>query len=89
MDETAINASGLTKFYGRHRGIVDLDLGVEPGEVFGYLGPNGAGKTTTIRLLLDYIRPTRGTAASSALPVTAEPRHPPPGRLPAGRTPPL
>lgn len=38
-----------------------LDLDVLPGEVFGYLGPNGAGKTTTIRLLLDYIRPTRGS----------------------------
>jgi ABC-2 type transport system ATP-binding protein len=61
MDGPAINASDLTKSYGRHRGIVDLDLAVQPGEVFGYLGPNGAGKTTTIRLLLDYIRPTRGT----------------------------
>jgi ABC-2 type transport system ATP-binding protein len=61
MDGPAIEASGLTKAYGRHRGIVDLDLEVQPGEVFGYLGPNGAGKTTTIRLLLDYIRPTRGT----------------------------
>ncbi len=61
MDGPAISASGLTKSYGRHRGIVDLDLAVQPGEIFGYLGPNGAGKTTTIRLLLDYIRPTRGS----------------------------
>jgi len=61
MDGPAISASGLTKSYGRHRGIVDLDLSVEPGEIFGFLGPNGAGKTTTIRLLLDYIRPTRGS----------------------------
>jgi len=52
----------LTKFYGSHQGIVDLDLNVEEGEVFGFLGPNGAGKTTTIRLLLDLLRPTSGRA---------------------------
>ena len=52
----------LTKFYGRTRGIVDVDLEVQPGEVFGLLGPNGAGKTTTIRILLDFIRPTSGEA---------------------------
>jgi len=63
MDGPAISANGITKSYGRHRGIVDLDLAVLPGEVFGYLGPNGAGKTTTIRLLLDYIRPTRGSVS--------------------------
>lgn len=56
-----ITAEGVTKFYGRHRGVVDLDLEVRPGEVFGYLGPNGAGKTTTIRLLLDLIRPGSGS----------------------------
>ena len=43
--------------------LVDLDLSVQKGEIFGFLGPNGAGKTTTIRLLLDLIRPTRGGAA--------------------------
>jgi ABC-2 type transport system ATP-binding protein len=58
----ALETAGLTKFYGSTRGIEDLDLRVEEGEVFGYLGPNGAGKTTTIRLLLDLIRPTRGSA---------------------------
>jgi ABC-2 type transport system ATP-binding protein len=58
----AIHTEGLTKFYGKERGIVDLDLDVLEGEVFGYLGPNGAGKTTTIRLLLDLLRPTRGTS---------------------------
>lgn len=56
-----IRASGLTKFYGKHRGIENIDLEVRRGEVFGYLGPNGAGKTTTIRILLDFIRPTRGS----------------------------
>ncbi|GAA3441306.1 ABC transporter ATP-binding protein [Planomonospora venezuelensis] len=55
-----VETEGLTKFYGRRRGLEDLDLEIRPGEVFGYLGPNGAGKTTTIRLLLDVIRPTRG-----------------------------
>jgi len=63
VGETVIRAAALTKFYGRQRGIVDLDLEIAAGEVFGYLGPNGAGKTTTIRLLLDYLRPTRGSAS--------------------------
>jgi ABC-2 type transport system ATP-binding protein len=63
----AIATVGLTKFYGETRGIEDLDLRVEAGEVFGYLGPNGAGKTTTIRLLLDLIRPTRGHATIAGL----------------------
>ncbi len=58
-----IETRGLTKFYGRRRGIEGLDLDIEAGEVFGSLGPNGAGKTTTIRLLLDLIRPTAGSIA--------------------------
>lgn len=52
----------LTKFYGGVRGIEDLSLEVEQGEIFGFLGPNGAGKSTTIRTMLDFIRPSRGTA---------------------------
>ena len=60
--EPVIRLEGLTKSYGRSRGVVGLDLEVQAGEVFGYLGPNGAGKTTTIRLLLDLIRPTAGRA---------------------------
>ena len=56
----AIETKGLTKYYGKTRGIEDLDLTVEAGEIFGFLGPNGAGKTTTIRLLLDLIRPNLG-----------------------------
>src|SRR5262245_45943812 len=55
-----IRAEQLTKSYGQHRGIVDVDFSVETAEVFGYLGPNGAGKSTTIRLLLDLIRPSSG-----------------------------
>jgi ABC-2 type transport system ATP-binding protein len=57
-----IRTENLTKSYGEHRGIVDVDLEVAEGEVFGFLGPNGAGKTTTIRVLLDLIRPTSGHA---------------------------
>lgn len=57
-----IKTYGLTKYYGKVRGVEDLDLEVEQGEIFGFLGPNGAGKTTTIRLLLDLIRPTKGHA---------------------------
>jgi ABC-2 type transport system ATP-binding protein len=57
-----IEARGLTKYYGDIRGIEDLSLDVEEGEIFGYLGPNGAGKTTTIRTLLGFLKPTRGEA---------------------------
>ena len=57
-----IETEKLTKSYGPNRGIVDLDLEVDEGEVFGFLGPNGAGKTTTIRTLLDHLRPTSGRA---------------------------
>jgi ABC-2 type transport system ATP-binding protein len=63
MAETiVIQTRNLTKHYGKHRGIENLNLEVRRGEVFGFLGPNGAGKTTTIRLLLDLIRPTSGEA---------------------------
>jgi ABC-2 type transport system ATP-binding protein len=58
----AITTRGLTKDFGPLRAVDHLDLQVESGEVFGFLGPNGAGKTTTIRLLLDFLRPTEGTA---------------------------
>ena len=58
----AIETRGLTKSYGRSRGIVDVDLVVEAGQIFGFLGPNGAGKSTMIRLLLDLIRPSSGEA---------------------------
>jgi ABC-2 type transport system ATP-binding protein len=57
-----IETEQLTKSYGSARGITDVDLVVEQGEIFGFLGPNGAGKTTLIRTLLDFLRPTSGTA---------------------------
>ncbi|NNF55092.1 MAG: ABC transporter ATP-binding protein [Acidimicrobiales bacterium] len=59
----------LTKSYGRVRGIESVDLQLNPGEVFGFIGPNGAGKTTTIRLLMDFIRPTSGSASIFGLDV--------------------
>jgi ABC-2 type transport system ATP-binding protein len=58
---SAVRLEGVTKRYGRARGVDDLDLDIEVGEIFGYLGPNGAGKTTTMRMLLDLIRPTSGS----------------------------
>jgi ABC-2 type transport system ATP-binding protein len=67
-DAPAIETRGLSKTYPNGvRALVDLDLRVERGEIFGYLGPNGAGKSTTIRLLLDLIRPTAGRAAIAGL----------------------
>lgn len=57
-----IETSKLTKYYGRHLGIKDLDLAIEEGEIFGFIGPNGAGKSTTIRTLLGLIKPSSGTA---------------------------
>ncbi len=62
-DQTVILTEGLTKHYGDVRALVDLDLDIRAGEVFGFLGPNGSGKTTTIRTILDEIRPTRGRAS--------------------------
>ena len=67
MNLPAIETADLTKRYGEVVGVEALDLRVEVGEVFGFLGPNGAGKTTTIRMLLDLIRPTRGSRAGLRL----------------------
>jgi len=58
----AIHTSALSKDFGDGRGLFDLDLEVERGEIFGFLGPNGAGKSTTMKLLLDLIAPTAGSA---------------------------
>ncbi len=58
-----IETSGLTKYYGDTPGIIDLDLEVREGEVFGFIGPNGAGKSTTIRTLLNFLFPTHGSGA--------------------------
>ena len=61
-DEMAIQTQRLTKDYGKGHGLFELDLEVRRGEILGFLGPNGAGKSTTMRLLLDLIRPTPGSA---------------------------
>ena len=72
-DAPAIETRGLSKTYPNGvRALVDLDLRVERGEIFGYLGPNGAGKSTTIRLLLDLIRPTAGRAEILGLDTRAD-----------------
>ena len=68
-----IQTEKLTKTYGSHRGIDDVDLMVGEGEAFGFLGPNGAGKTTTIRTLLDHIRPTSGRATVFGIETTVDP----------------
>jgi ABC-2 type transport system ATP-binding protein len=68
-----IQTDKLTKTYGSHRGIIDIDLEVTEGEAFGFLGPNGAGKTTTIRTLLDHIRPTSGRATVFGIETTVDP----------------
>ena len=57
-----IETKKLTKYYGKSRGITELDLSVGEGEFFGFIGPNGAGKSTTIRTLLGLIYPTSGEA---------------------------
>ncbi len=69
MHMDVIEAKGLTKYYVRHglkskqtMGIENVDFSIKKGEIFGFLGPNGAGKTTTMRILLDLLRPTRGSA---------------------------
>ncbi|MGN1166470.1 MAG: ATP-binding cassette domain-containing protein, partial [Lachnospiraceae bacterium] len=59
---SAIHTIGLTKYYGKSRGIIDLDLEVEKGDFFGFIGPNGAGKSTTIRILTGLIKSTGGSA---------------------------
>jgi beta-exotoxin I transport system ATP-binding protein len=68
-----IQIDKLTKTYGSHRGIIDIDLAVNEAEAFGFLGPNGAGKTTTIRTLLDHIRPTSGKATIFGIDTTVDP----------------
>lgn len=57
-----IEIKELTKYYGKSRGIIDLNLSVDEGEFFGFIGPNGAGKSTTIRTLLGLINKSGGTA---------------------------
>ncbi len=68
-----IKTEKLTKYYGKYRGIINVDLEVQENESFGFLGPNGAGKTTMIRTLLDHIRPTSGRATVFGIETTEDP----------------
>ena len=67
-----IKTTKLTKYYGKARGILDLDLTVTQGDFFGFIGPNGAGKSTTLRILLGLIAPTAGSAMIFGKDVTKE-----------------
>ena len=74
MEQNAIYAEALTKFYGKTRGIDGLDLTVGKGAFFGFIGPNGAGKSTTIRTLLGLISPDSGTGRVLGLDIVKDKR---------------
>jgi ABC-2 type transport system ATP-binding protein len=67
-----IETHHLTKYYGKARGIIDVNLEIHEGEIFGFIGPNGAGKSTTIRTLLNLIYPTSGTGKIFGLDIIKE-----------------
>ena len=72
MAKPVLHTENLTKYYGKKRGAIDVNIDVQEGEIFGYLGPNGAGKTTTIRMLMDFIRPSDGRAEIFSLDVNRD-----------------
>jgi ABC-2 type transport system ATP-binding protein len=72
MSEPIIDISDLSKFYGKARGIEHVNLEIEEGEIFGFIGPNGAGKSTTIRILLNLIFPSGGSARIMGMDVVKE-----------------
>lgn len=74
MENNAVFAAALTKYYGKSRGIDGLDLAVEKGAFFGFIGPNGAGKSTTIRTLLGLISPDSGTGRVLGLDIVKDKR---------------
>ena len=80
-----IEINSLTKRYGKSRGIENVNLTVQPGEIFGFIGPNGAGKSTTIRTILGFLKPTSGRASILGLDVVENSRkiHSRVGYLPA------
>ncbi len=65
-----IETKRLTKNYGNLAALVDLDLVIEAGDIFGFIGPNGAGKTTTMRILVTLLEPSRGQAFIDGLDIT-------------------
>ncbi|WP_254840139.1 ABC transporter ATP-binding protein [Natronomonas marina] len=72
MTQPAIETKGLSKQFGDVTAVDSVDLTVESGEIFGFLGPNGAGKSTTINVLLDFMKPTSGTASMLGLDVSED-----------------
>jgi ABC-2 type transport system ATP-binding protein len=72
MNEPIIDITDLSKFYGKARGIEHINLKIEEGEIFGFIGPNGAGKSTTIRILMNLIFPTGGSARIMGMDVISE-----------------
>ncbi|MCD8314965.1 MAG: ATP-binding cassette domain-containing protein [Firmicutes bacterium] len=67
MSENIISVQNLTKDYGYNRGVFDVSLDIEKGEVFGYLGTNGSGKTTTIRHMMGFLKPDSGSVVVNGL----------------------
>lgn len=67
MSDVIIKTNGLTKDYGKGRGVFDINLEVHKGEVFGFVGTNGSGKTTTIRNMMGFIRPDSGSSTIGGL----------------------
>jgi ABC-2 type transport system ATP-binding protein len=72
MDVPIIDITDLTKFYGKARGIEHVNLKIGEGEIFGFIGPNGAGKSTTIRILMNMIFPTSGSAKIMGMDIIKE-----------------
>jgi ABC-2 type transport system ATP-binding protein len=72
MSIPVIDITHLSKFYGKARGIENVTLGISEGEIFGFIGPNGAGKSTTIRILMNMIFPSSGSARIMGMDVIKE-----------------
>ena len=72
MNEVAIEAVNLTKYFGAFPAITDVSFSVGRGEILGFLGPNGAGKTTTMKIVTGFMPPTHGTAAVAGFDVVEE-----------------
>lgn len=72
MNTPIIDITGLSKFYGKARGIENINLEINEGEIFGFIGPNGAGKSTTIRILMNMIFPSGGSARIMGMDVIKE-----------------
>jgi len=72
MSGPIIDITDLSKFYGKARGIEHINLQINDGEIFGFIGPNGAGKSTTIRILMNLIYPTSGSARIMGMDVIKE-----------------